>query len=69
MKKVEVYEALYHCQCGSCDPEVVYIPVARQREWDGYPHYYSARGKGAYERIMRHCVVVPPPKGAILYIY
>ena len=68
MKKIEVYRAVYHCRCGACDPETVYIPVARQREWDGYPHYYSTREPGSYERIMRHCVVVPAPEGAIEYI-
>lgn len=65
MKKVKVYRAVYHCRCGMCDPETVYVPIARPTEWDGYPHYYDYRE----DIISRHCVVVPAPEGAVVNIH
>lgn len=62
--KVQVYKAYRVCRCGSCDMEQVYVPVARERESDGYPHYYEDN-----EIVRRHIIIIPRPENGIQYIY
>lgn len=64
MQKIKVYKAYRICRCDSCDMEQVYVPVARQYENDGYPHYYEDSPV-----VQRHIHIIPRPVNGIQYIY